>query len=85
MYIIFRETPKKPARCELIGNKWMIENITDKQEITAELNQTIYVVGCIGAQIVIHKKCKNLIVDGCKKTVVVFDKCMSSVEVVNCK
>ena len=63
----------------------MIENITETKEITAELNQTVYVVGCIGATIVIHKKCKNLIVDGCKKTVVVFDKCMSSVEVVNCK
>ena len=63
----------------------MIENQTETVEIDSEMHQTVYVVGCIGARVIVHKKCKTLIVDNCKKTVVVFDKCVSSVEVVNCK
>ena len=75
----------KPARCELEQTKWMIENQTGEAEITAEMNQVVYVVGCIGATINVHKKCKSLIVDRCKKTNVIFEKCLSTVEVVNCK
>ena len=80
-----REKPMKPARCELEQTKWMIENQTGEAEITAEMNQVVYVVGCIGATIKVHKKCKSLIVDRCKKTNVIFEKCLSTVEVVNCK
>ena len=63
----------------------MVENQTEKVEITAEMNHIVYVVGCIGATIIVHEKRKSVIVDGCKKTNVIFDKCVSTEEIVNCK
>ena len=75
----------KPPRCELVQSKWMVENKTDKCEVTPKMNETIYILGCVGATIRITDKCKSIIVDGCKKTNVIFDKCVSTCEVVNCK
>lgn len=84
------EQPKGPAKLEYnsAASKWMVENqgadagvvnidIKDKRE-------TVYVFGCVGAQILISGKCKSIVVDSCKKTTVTFGTAMASVEVVNC-
>ena len=75
----------KPPRCEKVQAKWMVENQTESVEVTAKINETVYVLGCVGATIRVKDKCKSIIVDGCRKCNVIFDKCVSTVEVVNCK
>ena len=75
----------KPPRCEKVQAKWMVENQTESVEVMAKINETVYVLGCVGATIRVKDKCKSIIVDGCRKCNVIFDKCVSTVEVVNCK
>lgn len=81
----YRAVLTKPPRCELVQTKWMVENQVEKCELNPKLNETIYILGCVGATIRVNDKCKSIIVDGCKKTNVIFDKCISTCEVVNCK
>ena len=47
----------------------------------SEVKQTAYIFGCIGATISVNGKCKSVILDNCKKTVVYFDTAISSCEV----
>ena len=75
----------KPPRCELVQNKWMVENQTDRLELEVKMNHVVYIVNCVGASVVIKGKAKSVVVDGCKKTTVIFDSCLSTLEVVNCK
>ena len=77
---------KAPPLCDFNqgSNKWRVEyqfehcpiEIKDKKE-------TVYIFGCVGATIDVRGKCKSIIVDSCKKTKVLFDSAMASVEVVN--
>lgn len=69
------------------ASKWLVENQTDAQGVV-EINindkkETVYILNCIGATININGKCKSIVVDTCKKTNVMFDVAMASVEVVN--
>lgn len=69
------------------GAKWLVEyqsavngpvniEIPDKK-------QTVYIFGCIGANINVTGKCKSIVIDGCKKTQLSFDTAFASVEIVN--
>lgn len=69
------------------GAKWVVEyqsavNGPVNIEIT-EKKQTVYIYGCIGANINITGKCKSIVIDGCKKTQLSFDTAFASVETVN--
>ena len=75
----------KPPRCELVQNKWMVENQTEKVEVEVKMNHVVYIVNCVGSHVVIKGKGKSVVMDGCKKTSVVFDSCLSTLEAVNCK
>ncbi len=82
--------PKGPPIKEFVqhGNKWVIENQTSVEgvvtvEIT-DIKQIVYIYGCIGATIDIKGKCKMVTIDSCKKTQVLVDDAISSVETVNC-
>ena len=75
----------KPPRCELVQSKWMVENQVSNCEVNPKMNETIYILGCVGATIRVNNKCKSIIMDGCKKSNVIFDKCVSTCEIVNCK
>ena len=81
---------KGPPKLEFqnAGSKWLVENqseINGVVEVTiAEMKETVYIYGCVGATIDIKGKCKSIVVDGCKKTKVLFDTAMASCEVINC-
>ncbi|CAN0559581.1 unnamed protein product, partial [Ectocarpus sp. 12 AP-2014] len=45
----------------------------------------VYIYGCVDATIDIKGKCKMVAIDGCKKTKVLLDDAISSVELVNCQ
>lgn len=69
------------------GNKWEVEYLdAEAGTVTvtiAEMKETVYILGCVGANINVQGKCKTIIVDSCKKTQVHFDACFASCEVVN--
>ena len=50
-----------------------------------ETNQSVYVYKCEGSTLKIEGKVNNLVLDGCKKTAVVFDNVVSSCEFINCQ
>lgn len=81
---------KGPPKLEFqnAGSKWLVENQSEKSGVVevqiTEMKETVYIYGCIGATIDIKGKCKSIVVDGCKKTKVLFDTAMASCEVINC-
>jgi adenylyl cyclase-associated protein len=81
-----KEAAAKPAVLVLNASKWQCEYQVETCEITiTDSKQDVYIFGCVGATIIIKGKFKSLAVDGCKKTAVVLDSVISTVEVVNCK
>ncbi|XP_059177837.1 adenylyl cyclase-associated protein 1-like [Physella acuta] len=89
-----KPTPKtnvplsKPPVIELQDKKWVIEYQKDNKNIVldnTELKQTVYVYKCEGSVIQVKGKVNSIILDSCKKTAVVFDDLVSSVEFVNCQ
>merc|ERR1719158_531366 len=77
-----------PPRLEMDGKKWNVEFFKNKQDIEIteiEVNQSVYVYKCEGSTIKVNGKCNNIIVDGCKKTAIVFGSVVSSVEFINCQ
>lgn len=84
-------TVKGPARCEYQnqGKKWVVEYQSSANGVVevaiTDVRQSVYVSGCIDATINIVGKCKSVMIDGCKKTRVLFDDCVSACEMVNCQ
>lgn len=81
-------TVNKPPRLEMDGKKWNVEFFKNKQDIEIneiEVNQSVYVYKCEGSTIKVNGKCNNIIIDGCKKTAIVFGSVVSSVEFINCQ
>ena len=78
----------KPPRLEQDGKKWNVEYFKNRQDLEIneiEVNQSVYVYKCEGSTIKVNGKCNNIIIDGCKKTAVVFGSVVSSVEFINCQ
>lgn len=81
---------KGPPKCEFLAaaSRWSVENQSDKEGLVTVniggLKETVYILNCIGAKILIVGKCKSITVDNCKKTTVTFDNAMATCEVVNC-
>lgn len=87
-------TAPKPAAkapvCEERNGNWQVEYQTaaSAAPLTVSgitMKQQVYVFGCEGATLVLEGKAKNVVLDSCKKTKLVFDDAVSSIEVVNCK
>ena len=82
---------KGPPKLEFQAatSKWVVENQTDAGGVlevkVTDKKESVYIYGCVGATISIMGKCKSIVVDGCKKTKVLFDTAMASCEVVNCQ
>jgi adenylyl cyclase-associated protein len=64
-----------------------VENQTKEQGVVevhvTDIKHTVYVYGCFEATINITGKCKSVMIDGCKKTKVLFDELVSACEIVN--
>jgi adenylyl cyclase-associated protein len=71
---------------KLEGNKWFVENITDKQDIVVvptAFMQSVFIRKCTKAVITIQGKCNAISVEGSKETGVIFDDVIANVEVIN--
>jgi adenylyl cyclase-associated protein len=80
--------PVKPPKLELEGRKWAVEYHKNNPNLTiegTETNQSVYVYKCEGSTLKIEGKVNNIVVDGCKKTAVVFDNAVGSCEFINCQ
>jgi len=80
--------PKTPKLELLAGKKWNVENYSNNQEIKiteTSMNQTVYIYGCDNCLITVEGKVNQITLDGCKKTSVVFESAISSLDFVNCK
>ena len=78
----------KPPKMELDGKKWNVEFFKNRQDLEInepEVNQSVYMYKCEGSTLKVNGKCNNIIIDGCKKTAIVFGSVVSSVEFINCQ
>lgn len=76
---------KRPPKKELEGTKWLIENFENDSNITIrdiELNHSVYVYNCTNSTITISGKFNAITLDNCKKTGLVVDTLVSSIDLV---
>lgn len=77
-----------PAKTALEGNKWFIENHDQNKEIVIDevnMKQGAYIYQCHNSVIQIKGKIGAVTIDGCKKTAVVVENVVSSLEIINCR
>lgn len=83
-----KSPPAKPSKLALDGKKWAVEYFTGKKDLMiqdTEMKQTVYVYRCTDCVITVKGKVNAITLDNCKKTALVFDEAISSVEFVNCQ
>lgn len=76
---------KKPARKDLDGNKWIIENFdkpAEMVELTASINQSILISRCTKTTIRITGKANAISIDNCTGLSLVIDSLVSAVDVI---
>lgn len=80
--------PKGPAKLALEGNKWVVENQFNNENVViseTEIRHVVYIYGCQNSTITIKGKVNAITLDSCKKVALVIDTVVSSVDTVNCK
>jgi len=77
----------KEPKLLLNGKRWEVENQKNATGLTidGDVKQTIYMGRCEGAVLTVKGKVNAITLDGCKKSCIVFDSCLSGVELINCK
>jgi len=79
---------KKPAKKELDGNKWIVENFdnTGQQiiEIKAELNHSILISRCHKCVLKVNGKANAISIDNCNGLSILVDSLVSSLDVIKC-
>jgi adenylyl cyclase-associated protein len=78
----------KTPVCEVRNGNWQIEYQTAAAPLTVSdinMKQQVYIYGCENATIILEGKAKSIIFDSCKKTKLIFDDAVSSIEIVNSK
>ncbi|KAF9135732.1 hypothetical protein BGW39_000601 [Mortierella sp. 14UC] len=78
----------KSPKMALEGNKWIIEYFENNNDVVlenAELDQSVYVFGCINSTIQIKTKVTNVAMDSCTKTGLCVESLITSLDVVNSK
>lgn len=78
----------KPPRCALEGKKWVVEYQHGNKNVViqdTEMKQTVYIYKCENSTIHVKGKVNAITLDGCKKTGLVFDEAISSIDFINCQ
>uniref|UniRef100_A0A5K3EH56 C-CAP/cofactor C-like domain-containing protein n=1 Tax=Mesocestoides corti TaxID=53468 RepID=A0A5K3EH56_MESCO len=86
-----RPDQRKPTqpnpKLEFAGNKWFVENYVGNREIIIEAKEkkeTVYIFKCVDSVVQVKGKVNSIVLDSCKKTSLLFDTVISSVDIVNC-
>lgn len=64
------------------------ENYKDNHGILVEgveMNNVVYMYGCVNCTLTVKGKINSIFIDSCRKSSVVFDTVVSSIEFVNCQ
>lgn len=83
-----QKAPAHPPKCALESNKWVIEYQKDNRNLLigdTEMKQTVYIYKCENCTIQIKGKVNAITLDSCKKSAVVFDEAIASLDVINCQ
>lgn len=78
----------KPPNFTRDGKKWLVEYQKGNHNLVvdnAEMNNVVYMYKCIDSTLVVKGKLNSVIVDSCKKSSIVFDSLVSSIEFINCQ
>ncbi|XP_048508473.1 adenylyl cyclase-associated protein 1 isoform X2 [Athalia rosae] len=78
----------KPPVFARDGKKWLVEYQKGNKDLVienAEMNNVVYVFRCEDSTLVVKGKVNSIVLDSCRKTSIVFDSLVSSVEFVNCQ
>lgn len=78
----------KPPSIVKEGKKWLIEYQKGNQNVVVEnteMNNVVYAFKCDSSTIQVKGKINSITLDSCKKTSVVFDSLVSSIEFINCQ
>ncbi|KAG8234924.1 hypothetical protein J437_LFUL015332 [Ladona fulva] len=78
----------KPPKFIREGKKWLVEHQKNNTALVvdnAEMNNVVYMYKCEGSTLTVRGKINSVVVDSCRKSSVVFDSLVSSVEFINCQ
>ncbi|XP_076276166.1 adenylyl cyclase-associated protein 1 isoform X1 [Lasioglossum baleicum] len=78
----------KPPVFTRDGKKWLIEYHKGNKNLlveNVEMNNVIYMFRCQDSTLVVKGKLNSIVMDSCRKSSVVFDSLVSSIEFVNCQ
>ncbi|GLH04033.1 Adenylyl cyclase-associated protein, partial [Gryllus bimaculatus] len=78
----------KPPNFTKEGKKWLVEYHKGNQNLLidqTEMNNVIYMYKCVESTLTVKGKVNSVVLDSCRKSSVVFDSVVSSVEFVNCQ
>ncbi|XP_066157048.1 adenylyl cyclase-associated protein 1-like isoform X2 [Euwallacea fornicatus] len=81
-------TADKPPVFVQEGKKWLIEYQKNRADLVvenAEMNNVVYVFKCENSTVQVKGKINSITLDSCKKTSIVFDNLVSSIEFINCQ
>lgn len=70
------------------GKKWLVEYHQGNKELlidNVEMNNFVYMFRCQDSTLTVKGKVNSIVMDSCRKSSVVFDSVVSSVEFVNCQ
>lgn len=79
---------EKPPVFARDGKKWLIEHQKNNTNLVvngADMNNVVYAFKCDNSTITVKNKINSIIMDSCKKSSVVFESLVSSVEFINCQ
>ncbi|KAI4502710.1 hypothetical protein M0802_001754 [Mischocyttarus mexicanus] len=70
------------------GKKWLVEYHKGNKNLlidTVEMNNVVYMFRCQDSTMTVKGKVNSIVMDSCRKSSVVFDSVVSSIEFVNCQ
>ncbi|CAG2057123.1 unnamed protein product [Timema podura] len=79
---------EKPPKFLKDGKKWMVEYQRNNNNLVienAEMNNVVYMFQCHSSTLTVKGKLNSIVLDSCKKSSVVFDSVVASIEFVNCQ
>ncbi|XP_057333006.1 uncharacterized protein LOC130672433 isoform X2 [Microplitis mediator] len=78
----------KPPVFSRDGKKWLIEYHKGNKDLVIEnpeMNNVVYMYRCQDSTLIIKGKLNSIVMDSCRKSSIVFDSLVSSIEFVNCQ
>ncbi|KZC05144.1 PREDICTED: adenylyl cyclase-associated protein 1 [Dufourea novaeangliae] len=79
---------EKPPVFTKDGKKWLVEYHKGNKDLrieNVEMNNVVYMFRCQDSTLVVKGKVNSVVMDSCRKSSVVFDSLVSSIEFVNCQ